>query len=242
LVVGGASAGVGFGVLAEDPQIDCIDVDIALGPRTQVVCDAHDLPFPDGVFDAVVAQAVLEHVLDPVRVVSEMRRVLADQGLVYSEIPFMYPGHGGAYDVTRYTLLGHRRLYRHFDEIASGIQGGPGTSLGLSMWYFLRSLARGRPGRIIAAGVARLCFFWLKYLDGWLVGRASAIDAASGTYFLGQKRETALSDREVLKSYRGGTGTQLPMSWPGLTGDSETRTPCLGQGTPFDATTEEVPR
>jgi len=58
------------------------------------------------VFDAVWIQAVLEHVLDPVRVVAEIHRVLRPGGLVYSEIPFMQEVHEGAYDFTRFRLSG----------------------------------------------------------------------------------------------------------------------------------------
>lgn len=207
LVVGGASAGVGFQALLEQPDVEIVETDVALTDRTQVVCDGHDLPFADGAFDAVVCQAVLEHVLDPTRVVSEIHRVLAEDGLVYSEIPFMQQVHGGRYDVTRFTLLGHRRLYRCFDEIRSGAQGGPGMALGWSLWYFMRALARGRGGRAVAAALARVLFFWLKYVDDLIVDRPAAIDAASGTFFMGRRRVDPVSDVEVLASYRGASGT-----------------------------------
>ncbi|MBV9311251.1 MAG: methyltransferase domain-containing protein [Solirubrobacterales bacterium] len=209
LIVGAGSGGVGSEALSEDPGLECVETDVALGPRTRVVCDAHDLPFVDGAFDAAVCQAVLEHVLDPGRVVEEIHRVLAPGGLVYSEVPFMQQVHGGAYDVTRFSLLGHRRLYRFFDEIRSGVQGGPGMALGWSLWYFMRTLARTRQGRGIAFVLARIAFWWLKHLDRWLDGAPAAVDAASGTFFLGRRREGAVSDEAILSSYRG-AGTCRP--------------------------------
>ncbi len=54
LVVGGAILGEGMAVLAEDPQIELLEADVAIGPRTDVICDAHALPFPDDAFDGVV--------------------------------------------------------------------------------------------------------------------------------------------------------------------------------------------
>jgi 2-polyprenyl-3-methyl-5-hydroxy-6-metoxy-1,4-benzoquinol methylase len=45
--------------------------------------------FGDGTCDAVVVQAVLEHVLQPDVVVAEIHRVLRPDGLVYAETPFM---------------------------------------------------------------------------------------------------------------------------------------------------------
>jgi len=203
LIVGTGSGGEGAKALLDDARIQCVETDVALGPRTHVVCDAHDLPFAEGAFDAVVCQAVLEHVLDPVRVADEIHRVLAPQGLVYSEVPFMQQVHGGAYDVTRFTLLGHRRLYRRFDEITSGVQGGPGMALGWSLWYLLRALAPTRTARGVAFVVARVLFSWLKYLDPWLATRPAAVDAASGTFFLGRRRQEAVSDEAILSSYRG---------------------------------------
>ncbi|MEZ5361501.1 MAG: class I SAM-dependent methyltransferase [Bryobacterales bacterium] len=66
-----------------------------------MLCDAQRIPFADATFDAVVAQAMLEHVADPVRAVGEIWRVLKP-GLVYSETPFLQQVHAGPYDFTRY--------------------------------------------------------------------------------------------------------------------------------------------
>jgi SAM-dependent methyltransferase/uncharacterized protein YbaR (Trm112 family) len=210
LIVGGATAGVGFDAFLAAPNIDCVDADIAWGPRTAIICDAHDLPFQNGSFDAVVCQAVLEHVLDPSRVVAEIHRVLAADGLVYSEVPFMYPLHGAPYDFTRFTALGHRRLYRYFDQIDCGMQSGPGTGLGLSLAYFFRSLARTQTGGAIAMRLGRLLFFWLKYADGWLLDRPMATEAPAGTFFLGRRRTQPIADERLIVSYSGqGRGTRL---------------------------------
>ncbi|MCU1678770.1 MAG: type 11 methyltransferase [Frankiales bacterium] len=47
-----------------------------------VVADVHDLEFADGTFDVVHAHQVLQHVLDPVQALREMRRVCRPGGLV----------------------------------------------------------------------------------------------------------------------------------------------------------------
>jgi len=130
LVVGGGRQrqwlderlGAGDTVRVVYSDIDvCADVDL--------FCDGHDLPFAESVFDAVVTTAVLEHVLFPERVAAEIHRVLKVGGLLYSELPFMQQVHEGAYDFTRYTLSGHRRLFNGFSEIESGMVAGPGTVL-----------------------------------------------------------------------------------------------------------------
>ena len=102
---------------------ETIETDVYIGPEPPVVCDAHNLPFADGTFDAVVCQAVLEHVLDPWRVAQEVRRVLTPDGYVYSEVPFMQQVHEGAFDFTRFTHVGHRRLWHEFDESVRARRG-----------------------------------------------------------------------------------------------------------------------
>jgi SAM-dependent methyltransferase len=206
LVIGGGETGQGMDGFIKRPELELIETDVYIGPRTQVVCDAHQLPFSDRCFDGVIAQAVLEHVADPQRVVAEIHRVLKRDGLVYSETPFMQQVHEGAFDFTRFTMVGHRRLFRWFDELDAGVVCGPATALIWGLRYFVRSLPRrSRVVRELLDRAVCLCFFWLKYLDDVLVSRPGAVDAASGTYFLGQRRDSPISDREVLaSSYRGG--------------------------------------
>ncbi len=144
LVIGSRVPGSGMDVLADYPEIQLIESDVELGPRPAVILDAHDIPFEDDTFDGVIAQAVLEHVADPQRCVAEIERVLKPHGLIYAETPFMQQVHEGAYDFTRFTYLGHRRLWRDFEEIDSGIACGPGMALAWSWRYFLTSFARRR--------------------------------------------------------------------------------------------------
>ncbi len=204
LVVGGAILGEGMASLVEDPEIRLIGADVALGPRTDVICDAHTLPFGDRVFDGVVCQAVLEHVADPPRVVGEIHRVLKPGGLLYAEIPFMQQVHEGAYDFTRYTYNGQRRLFRYFDEIDAGATAGPGMALGWSIRALLSALVAERArARALVNALSTLAFFWLKYLDRPLMAGDAVLDGASGIYFLGRSRERPRTDREIIAGYRG---------------------------------------
>ncbi|MEO8140631.1 MAG: methyltransferase domain-containing protein [Gemmatimonadota bacterium] len=203
LVVGGRILGKGMEPLAAHPALELVETDLAHGPRTMLICDGHDLPFVDGVFDCVIVQAVLEHVLDPVRCVAEIHRVLLPDGLVYAETPFMQQVHMGPYDFTRFTHLGHRRLFRHFEEIESGASCGTGMALAWAWQYFLLSLTARRLPRALLRGVAALTAFPLKYLDFLLIDTPGTLDGASGVYFLGRKSETVLSDRVLVRGYRG---------------------------------------
>jgi len=204
LVIGGGVAGQGIDELLAEPSFELVETDVYLGPRTNFVCDAHDLPFRSGSYDAVIAQAVLEHVVDPGRVAAEIHRVLKPQGLVYAETPFMQQVHMGRHDFTRYTYLGHRRLFRGFTEIRSGMVSGPGETLAWALKYFFLSFVSTRPLRIGVAVLSHCLFFWLKYFDHWIRRNDASFDSASAFYFLGRRSGTPLDDRELLRLYRGG--------------------------------------
>ena len=204
LIIGGARAGEGMEELLGDERIEFVEADVALLGKTRVVCDAHDLPFASDTFDGVIIQAVLEYVFDPARCVSEIYRVLKADGQVYSEAPFMQQVHGGKYDFTRFTLLGHRMLFRRFTEVSSGACCGPGMALAFSVQSFLLSFTARPALRNAIKVIARCSLFWLKYFDWYLVRRTAALDAASGTYFLGTKTPRELSNRELVRLYRGG--------------------------------------
>ncbi len=63
------------------------------------VGDAHQLDFPDAMFDVVIAHTVISHVTSPETVVQEMARVVKPGGTLvifdgdYSSLTFAYPDH-----------------------------------------------------------------------------------------------------------------------------------------------------
>jgi SAM-dependent methyltransferase len=198
LIIGGGTAGVGMQPFYDDPDIRLIAFDIYASPIVQFVADGHSIPLTDGCIDGVIAQAVIEHVLEPQQVVDEIHRVLSEDGLVYAETPFMQQVHESAYDFTRYTDSGHRYLFRNFDALASGALQGAADQLLRSIDYFFRSLFRSR-----AVGkTTKLLFFWLKYFDG-MIPDAYAVDAASAVFFLGRKSGLSITPKEAIDYYQG---------------------------------------
>lgn len=196
LVIGGGSIGAGAEILYDDPEIDLTGTDIFATRNTSLVCDGHNLPFRDASFDGVLIQAVIEHVLDPHRVVGEIHRVLRDDGLVLAETPFIQQVHMGAYDFTRFTFSGHRWLFRRFDEVEAGPTIGPGVALIWSIAQMARAVGLGSRG----SALVTLPWFWLRFLDRFMP-RGEALDGASGVYFLGRKSTSALSPHDMLNYF-----------------------------------------
>lgn len=203
LVVGGGAMGNGVEAIYAEPRMRVLAFDIYCSPLTQFIADAHRIPVAARSVDAVLVQAVLEHVLDPSQVVSEIERVLRPAGLVYAETPFLQQVHAGPYDFVRYTSSGHRYLFRAFEEIAAGPVAGPGTQLLWSVDHLTRGLLRSQ----LAGKLARGLFFWLRYLDR-VVPAEFAMDSASAYYFLGRRSDRELTPHEIVEYYRGAQRTR----------------------------------
>lgn len=192
-----------------DPQVrspiahHVVYTDVDASADVDLFCDGHDLPFADDSFDAVITTAVLEHVLYPERVAAEITRVLKPDGLLYSELPFMQQVHEGAYDFTRYTLSGHRRLFNRFTEIDSGMVAGPATTLVWAIENFALAFVKRSSLRSAAKAGVRIFFGWLKHFDRMLAHRPEAMDGASCTYFFGAKTGHAVEDIEIIHRYVG---------------------------------------
>ena len=198
LIIGGGSVGQGMQSLYESGQIDVVSFDVYASKNIQFIADGHSIPFEGKTFDAVIIQAVLEHVLEPNKVVSEIYRVLKEEGFIYSETPFLQHVHEGPYDFTRYTESGHRYLFKNFSLIKSGSSAGAGTQLLWAVDIFARGLFRSR----IVGKIVKLSFFWLTYLD-CIIPKKFNIDAACGCYFFGKKATKAISPNDVIKHYQG---------------------------------------
>jgi SAM-dependent methyltransferase/uncharacterized protein YbaR (Trm112 family) len=198
LIVGSGEVGEGLEELIGDRRFTIVESDVCLSGRVQIIADGHDLPFLSESFDGVICQAVLEHVVDPQRCVSEIHRVLKPRGIAYAEVPFMQQVHLQAYDFTRFTLGGFRRLFRYFEEVSAGTVCGPGMALAWSLSHFFGSFSTSFIWIALRSAVLPFFIFWIKYFDYILVPKPKAADAASAVYFLGYKSEVPISDRDIV--------------------------------------------
>jgi SAM-dependent methyltransferase len=194
LIVGGGAIGQGLEQLYETAEIEVIATDIYASDVTTLVADTHHLPFTEESMDAVVIQAVLEHVLAPHDVVAEIHRVMKSHGLVFADTPFIQQVHGNAYDFMRFTVSGHRWLFKNFTMIEAGASIGAGVALIWSIRYFIRALTgSGKLGTAFA-----ILFFWLRFLDG---NSRNQQDAASSVHFFGTKSEQTIKPTDMIAFY-----------------------------------------
>ncbi len=92
-----------------------VNLDLFPMPDVDVAADAEALPFPDGIFQRVECDAVLEHVRHPEQVMQEIRRVLAPGGYAHLVTPFCHPFHEYPKDYRRFTLDGLKELAAGLD-------------------------------------------------------------------------------------------------------------------------------
>lgn len=162
-----------------------IYTDVTFGGNVEIICDAHSIPFPDRYFSGVIIVAVMEHVINPWKCSDEIRRVLISGGLVYCSTPFLQPVHMGAHDFTRFTYLGHRNLFRWFDDIESGPVLGPVTSVVYVMQYALLCISDRPSVRRIFRAFGILIGAALKPLDYIVRNRLGTYDCAGGFFSMG---------------------------------------------------------
>jgi SAM-dependent methyltransferase len=124
--------------------------------------DAACLPFRDAMFDTVLCTEVLEHLPQPERCLSELRRVLCPGGKLILSVPFLCWLHEQPHDYYRYTLYGLEHLARQcrLEPIAVYARGDL-IAVGIDLWskwlmHLLRRASAMLPlaGWIPAAGAA----------------------------------------------------------------------------------------
>jgi SAM-dependent methyltransferase len=115
-------------------SVDLYDV----SPLIDFHYDIHDLKFPDETFDISVCNAVLEHVQDPLKAISELRRTLKKGGLIWIEVPFNQPYHAAPHDYWRVTTHGMRIWMKDFEEIESGFFTLGRSSINNAIYFYGR--------------------------------------------------------------------------------------------------------
>ena len=166
-----------------------VNLDLFPMAGVDLAADAEALPFPDGVFQRVECDAVLEHVRDPRRVMSEIRRVLAPGGYAHLVTPFCHPFHEYPRDYRRFTLDGLKELGAGMEVVAEGWRTGPTATLLVVGIEYVKGLLPGRAWRMGTHFVLGWVLFPLRYLDLWLLRTERAGRIGNHCYLWLRKRE-----------------------------------------------------
>jgi SAM-dependent methyltransferase len=78
--------------------------------KADLYYDGRRFPFPDGSFDAVLCNQVLEHVFEPDEFLSEIGRVLTPGARLLLTVPFAWDEHEQPRDFARYSSFGLQAL------------------------------------------------------------------------------------------------------------------------------------
>jgi SAM-dependent methyltransferase len=200
LIIGGGTIGAGSETIYKTYRESIISFDVYNSENVDFIADAHSIPLVEESIDLIIIQAILEHVISPCTVVNECFRVLKKNGLIYAETPFLQHVHEGPYDFSRFTMLGHRLLFKQFLEIRSGFVGGLGHSILWSIEYFVRGLFRNRS----VGKIAKALFFWIRWFE-LIIPDSYNIDGACGSFFIGRKSDIVfqLNPENLVNEYRG---------------------------------------
>jgi len=206
LVVGSGTDAIGGDTLRAIPDAAVCECDVYLTGQRMLVADLHDVPFDDATFDAVVAQGVLEHVMDPQRAVDEIHRVLAPGGVVFSTTPFVLGAHMPVADYTRFSRLGLLRLFRRFTPLECDVIEGAAVSLAYAAAYFgmaFWSSFGWQGGAKVAKYAGNAAIAWLRLFDPLVRRSPVSIDAAASYYYIGRRSDSVLADRDIAAMFRG---------------------------------------
>lgn len=115
----------------------------------QIIGTAEDIPLDDSSVDIVLCNQVLEHVIDPIKSVAEIYRILKPNGYFIGSVPHVSPIHLEPYDFRRYTSLGIEQLLSNEGFSNISVEGNGGVfstaALMISMDLLLSRRRRNQP-------------------------------------------------------------------------------------------------
>ena len=98
--------------------------------------DLSAMPIDNATYDVVILTQVLEHVDDPIKVLTEINRVLKPGGLLLLSVPLNGPIHGGPYHFFQFTHYGLLTLANTCNFIIQDIE-----KIGGGFWFIGKRLS-----------------------------------------------------------------------------------------------------
>jgi SAM-dependent methyltransferase len=181
----GLRKGVGARIWLGNASANCevVNLDIVDGESVDIVADATDIPDGIGPFDAVIMQAVPEHVANQQALFSEAKRMLKNGGYLYIEMPFLQGFHADPDDYWRMTLPGLKLQVSDMNLIESGVSCGPTGALIWIITDLFSSLTGCSKLNICIRFMLRWIFSPFRYID-FLVSETEASNRLAAEYFI----------------------------------------------------------
>jgi SAM-dependent methyltransferase len=92
-----------------------IEVEYAIFRHTDVVADAHNLPFDDESFEAIIVMNAFEHYREPRAVAAELHRILKPGGRIHIRTAFLQPLHEKPWHFYNCTRYGMAEWFKAFE-------------------------------------------------------------------------------------------------------------------------------
>lgn len=149
-----------------------VEVEYDLFRDTDVIADAHSLPFATSSFDFFFAPNVFEHLRRPFDAAREALRVLKPGGQIHIHTAFLQPLHEAPAHFYNATEFGVREWFQGFDHVEVGVSGNfnpiytvswiASELLGAAAHHLGADVER----RIGALTLAEMAGFW-RQPQGW---------------------------------------------------------------------------
>jgi len=169
-----------------------INIDIFPYENVNMCCDIENIPIADASIDVVINIAVLEHIMNPEKVVGEIYRILKKGGTVFTYFPFIQPFHASPYDFSRRTIEGLKILHKQFEINKIYVGAGPTSGF---LWIFQEWISL-----ILSFGIKKIhhyvyllimiVTFPLKFLDLLLSKYPNSHNISSGFIIIARKNDT----------------------------------------------------
>ena len=122
--------------------------------------DGVNIPYDDNSFDIVICTEVMEHVVDPEKLLSEIHRVLKIGGRIFFSMPFVWNEHEIPYDFSRFTRYKHQDIFKKSGLTIEKIEETTGVfrvcGQLISAFIFERLFVKNKPLKFLVA--VFLCF------------------------------------------------------------------------------------
>jgi SAM-dependent methyltransferase len=147
-------------------RTNVVQVDVFRFPMVDVVASADALPFRADTFDAVISQAVFEHLQYPDAAAAEVLRVLKPDGMAKIDTAFLQPEHAYPHHYFNATEAGLRHWFRDFELQWSGVEAYQHPKWAL-LWFldvYLAALPPDAQEKVLPISL-RNCVAMLKQLQ-----------------------------------------------------------------------------